>query len=251
MIVGLVSSFREGRLVAGAIESLRPACDVVLVLEGPAPAEREPSGPESELRRFDRAQDVIVRRGAWQSDAAKRSELADWARVRWARARASRGPLWLLVLDADELLLWGEYLPDYLAWLDGEPDAIRNATGGFPLRHVEPDGSVHLSYGRVLNGLQVRRYLVSGYQLELASGLVVALPLLPLCSAGGIPLAPAEGPPRDEHERDLWLAQHRPPLAGEPHVLHRHPLRQRGRAEQRMHDDEAAWFSETVRDLSA
>ena len=250
MIVGLVSCFREGRLVAGAIESLRPACDVVLVLEGPAPPEREPTGPESELRRFDRSQDVIVRRGAWQSDAAKRSELAEWARVCWARWRASRGPLWLLVLDADELLLWGEYLPDYLAWLDGEPDATRNATGGFPLRHVEPDGSVHLSYGRVLNGLQVRRYLVSGYQLELASGLVVALPLLPLCSAGGIPLAPADGPPVDVGARDLWLAQHRPPLAGEPHVLHRHPLRARARAAVRMKDAEGAWFEQVTKGVA-
>lgn len=248
MIVGLVTCYREGRLIRGCISSLARACDTVLVLEGPAPAGRELAGDASELQFRGRPDNVVVRTGAWDDDAAKRTELVVWAQALHSRRRAqpSRDPLWLVWLDGDELLLWPEYLPDYLEFLRAAPDSEENATGGFPLRHVEPDGSVYLSWGRVLNGRTVRRYLVSGYQVELDSGVIVALPLTPLCTAGGIPLAPEDGVPATDDARDLWLASSRPPLAGEPHVLHRHPLRRRGRAAQRMHDDEAAWFERTV-----
>jgi hypothetical protein len=246
VIVGLVTTYREGRLALGAIESLRKGCDLVLVLDGPAPPDREPVGDPTPYPR-DQGR-LLIRRGQWEDDAAKRTALVLWARQLWARSpKSDRGDgLWLVWCDADEVLLWSEYLPDYIAAAVAH-EATRNATGGFSLRHVEPDGSVHLSGGRVLNGLHVARYLVSGYQVELANGLVVALPLTPLCSAGGIPLAPPEGIPSDEGERDLWLATNRPPLQGEPHTLHRHPLRKPDRAAHRMHDDEGAWFEATVR----
>jgi hypothetical protein len=246
VIVGLVTCYREGSLVTGAINSLRHACEIVLVLEGPAPADREPSGEPSQLPDA-KALGVLVRHGKWEDDAAKRTELVLWARQLWARKQKGErgGGLWLVWCDADEVLLWPEYLRDYIdAAVAHEHE--QNATGGFPLRHVEPDGSVHFSWGRVLNGLNVVRYLVSGYQLELTNGLVVALPLTPLCAAGGIPIAPEQGQPREPEEVDRWLARNRPPLQGEPHILHRHPLRARDRARHRMHDDEGAWFERTV-----
>jgi hypothetical protein len=249
VIVGLCSSFREGRLVRGAVESLAEGCEVVLVLEGPAPHDREPLGKESELRGLPA--NVIVRRESHDDDAAKRTALVQWAQALHKRRsyHHSRSPLWLVWCDADEILLWSRYLPDYLEHLEQSSDAYanENATGGFGLRHVEPDGSVHLSTGRVLNGHTAFRYLVSGYQLELDSGMIVALPLLPLCSAGGIPLSPnsVQLTQLTPETQDEWLAQHRPPLDGEPHTLHRHPLRSKPRARQRMHVDEAQWFERT------
>lgn len=242
MIVGLVTSWREGNLAAGAARSLRPACDMVLVLDAPL-AGVDVDGPATNWAPVVREGRVLVRADgnamARESDAAKRTELVQWAQT-VHRRRAAREPLWLVWCDADELLLWGEWLPDYIERAGEE--VTRNGAGGFPLRHVEADGSVHYSWGRVIDGLQVRQYLHSGYQVELTSGMVVALPLTPLCTAGGIPLAPEAGIPADEQERDRWLGVNRPPLQGEPHIVHRHALRSGRRSAVRGGALEQEWF---------
>ena len=250
VIVGLVSSYREGELVAGAIRTAASACELVLVLEGPIGGGVDLASTRAS--RLRPSPHVLVREEVepFESDAAKRTELLRWAQsIHAAKISAGRArtdePLWVVWVDGDELLLWGEWLGDYIARAIEEGDG-ENATGGFPLRLVEADGSVHLSWGRVVNGLAVRRYLTAAYEAELVSGLVVAMPLTPSCTAGGVPLMPAEwqAPPASPEERDLWLAQYRPPLAGEPHILHRHTLRGRVRSGLRGKDLEAAAFEE-------
>lgn len=187
--VGLLSSYREGGLAAAAVASLRACCDTVLCLEGPAGATLEAGDPTVFTRERRRPQDVLVREGAWASDAAKRTELVAWAK------RLYPGPLWGLVLDGDEALLFPELLPDYL----DRADRQQAGPGGLRLKIVEPDGQVYESAARALRIDLVADYVLSGYQIRLeGSQTVVTLPLLP-----------AE----------------KPPIIGEPHILHRSYLR--------------------------
>lgn len=258
MIVGLVSSYREGNLVAGAVRTAAAGCELVLVLEAPIAGVELAGSRASALRASSR---VLVRETAepFESDAAKRTELLRWAqRVHAGKIGAGRArvdePLWCVWVDGDELLLWGEWLPDYIERADEE--RLESGAGGFPLRLVEPDSSVHLSWGRVIDGLAVKRYRTGAYEVELVSGMTVALPLTPICSAGGIPLDPvgrqgdvivtgaAAWQAMSVEQRDRELALRRPPLAGEPHILHRHSLRSSRRAAVRGKDLEARAFEE-------
>lgn len=222
MIVGLVSCYREGRLVAGAVRSALAACDVVHVAEGPW-GEAPDVGEPSDLERWHKprkpkpraAGGVYVRYGRWEDDAAKRTWLLE-------QTRPYDPPVWGVWVDGDELLLWGEYLRDMVARAETE-----TGTGGFGLRLVELDGSVAMCQGKVIRCENVRRYLVSSYQVELLNGMTVALPNVPHWDW-------QRGGPTG----------HRPPLAGEPHLLHRSGLRAGERAELRGHDAEAQWFTE-------
>src|SRR5579875_3415187 len=125
-VVGLVSSYREGRLVQGAIRSLeRVDLDDLLVYEGPAgeipdgieqaPASELPPSGRRALEdlepgtRIRRVRGGRVHRGQWRSDARKRN-----AMLAEAKRRNGNGPLWGVWLDGDELLAHGEYLRDRL-----------------------------------------------------------------------------------------------------------------------------------------
>jgi hypothetical protein len=231
MIIACISAYREGRLLEGARASAAAGCDRVIVCDGPV--ER------------------------WGGDAGKRTHMLELARSEGARVRAQKKgrkdePLWVLWLDADELLLWGEYLRDWIGRVEEETGA-----GGFPLRIVELDGSVALAYGKVIRADYVRRYLHSSYQVELTNGVVVALPNVKICGAGGVPYGPfphrpdpsgvlVPAPPGSP-EVEEYLGRHRPPLAGEPHLLHRSLLRSPERSVRRLSEVEAEWFEERIR----
>jgi len=178
---------------------------------------------------------------SYPDPTAKRNAAFTWSK------RIGAG--WVVWLDGDELLLWGEYLPDMI----GRAEAEETAVGGFPLRIVEADGSVGLNYGRVVRTTAVRKYVLDASQAELHTGVVVGLPNEKICAAGGVPygpfpheqapdgtLVPAQ-PGSEPVER--YLARHRPPLNGEPHVLHRTLLRAPERASvRRLSEVEAdAW----------
>jgi hypothetical protein len=49
-------------------------------------------------------------------------------------------------------------------------------------------------------------------------------------------------------EMEEFLARHRPPLAGEPHLLHRSVLRDPERTERRLSDVEGDWFEQAISD---
>lgn len=237
MIYGLVSSFREGVLLDNAVRSAAVGCDQVLICEGPvnnAPA----TGPESWVGAGGLSQNVTMRYGEWESDAAKRTDLLRWAQD--LNALRCWGPAWALWVDGDEALIWPEYLSDLTARAEYETGA-----GGFGIRIVEMDGSVAMCSGKIIRLDAVERYLVSSYQVELAGGMVVALPNVPICGAGGIPLGDYD-PSMPSEERDAWLAKHRPPLQGEPHLLHRSGLRAPTRTTERLHKAEGDWFTNTL-----
>lgn len=259
MIVACMSTYREGRLVLEAVRSALKGCDHVIVLEGYAGdgADPEPGEPtpldELELLAdgLELADDgprlhLHPERGH-ASDADKRTRLLELARR--LRHRRDMEPLWVLWLDGDEVLMWPEMLADHCHRFDLE----QTATGGFPLRLVELDGSTVLCYGKMIRGDRVKRYLHSSYQVELEApdgprdrpGPIVALPNVPLTGAGGIPVQ-VDPKPRNEDEQAVWLARYRQPLQGEPHLLHRSALRHPDRAGTRMHDAEAEWFPERL-----
>lgn len=246
-----ISSYDEGTLLEGALSSAIAVGGIVHLLEGPVAGTGRPRplpahladgvlgyrevGPK--LHEPYTLVDVPAVR-TYKDDADKRN-----VGLRWAR-RACLD--WLVWLDGDEVLLWPEYLRDWI----GRASQEETAVGGFPLRIVELDGSVALGYNRIVRVSVVRKYLVAASQVELHTGLTVGTPNVKVCGAGGIPwgnVPKFEGtdnyatPGSDEME--AWLARHRPPLHGEPHILHRSMLRNPKRTAQRQHEAEAERFA--------
>lgn len=241
MVIGLVSCFREGRLAADAIRTALDGCEHVIAFEGPVSGS-EPRGPESELDRFARSNRVTIEHGEWESDAAKRTDMLEHARLFCtSRQRVHPGKKawlnnpWAVWIDGDEVLLYGDMLAANLARAEYE---ITGA-GGMPIRIVELDGSVAMCYGKVISLNAIKRYLVSSYHVELENGIEVSLPNVPVCRAGGYPLGEQ---PNNDDALARWLGTHRAPLHGEPHLLHRSMLRSPERTAPRLHDQEAEWF---------
>lgn len=210
-VVGLVSSYREGPLLASAMRSLAPL-DGVVVCEGPI-AGSEGDGPESE--RGPLPLGSIAFEGVFPDDAAKRTAILERAKRQW------QGPTWGLWLDGDELLLWGEYLHDWLWRVEQEEGEV----AGFPFPLVELDGSVVICMGKLVRIDRVKRYLVSSSYIELVNG--------SRRTVGNVAYwNPVDGPLQFLPDgRPHWRA--RPPLQGEPHLLHRSLLRARGRTVER------------------
>lgn len=230
-IVGLVSSFREGPLLASAVRSLA-ALDHVLVFEGPVEG-NEPAGPASVIPRENR---VTVIEGAWETDAAKRTAMVAWVQV-FGRCLDEEGT-WGLWLDGDELLLWGEYLKDWLAAaVDEAQTDAENPVIGWPLSLVEMDSSVTWCMGKLVRVDQVRRYLVSSSYLELLNGRRVTVGNVPAWTPTG---GPQQFTGLQGESRPHWRA--RPPLQGEPHLLHRWKLRSKTRSVERQNEAEARNF---------
>jgi hypothetical protein len=238
MIVGLCSSFREGRLAESAVRSLLPACDRVVVLEGPI-GDAPTAGPATDWPSVRRAGRVLVKEGRWGSDAEKRTAMLHEAKRGYAtyneRGASRGGPgLWGVILDGDEVLLHGELLPDYL-------DALPAEALGFSLHLMELDGSCSYIPNRVLRLDRITRWILSSYAFEI-DGVAVSKPNVKILDAGE-PDSAEWVDVGDGHTR-----QRRRPLAGEPHILHRSVLRpaERQARVQRQHEAEAESFEELL-----
>jgi hypothetical protein len=129
-----------------------------------------------------------------------------------------QGPLWVLWLDGDELLLWGEQLHDWLTRVLHDDDPA-NPVGGWPFALVELDGSVSICMGKLVRADLIRRYLVSSSYIEMVDG--------SRRTVGNVCYWTVKDGPMFEH----WRA--RPPLQGEPHLLHRSILRSGSRSVER------------------
>src|SRR5215469_14569311 len=102
MIVGMVPTYKEGKLARDAIASILPICKAVIVFEGPisnAPSE----GIPSDFSSFKKDQRVIIKYGEWDSEVHKRNEMLDFT-------RRYPAPVWGVFVDADEIVIWPEYL---------------------------------------------------------------------------------------------------------------------------------------------
>jgi len=227
-LVTLISVFEEeDHMLNAAIDSAKIS-DRIMVYDGPIKAMKNRVLNSWEVKRTPRGTTYYFFTGHWKSDADKRTDML-------IEAQADNYDAWALWLDGDEILLYGEYLKDHCYRAEQE-----TATGGTTIRIVEYDGSVAQCYGKLIRVGAVRSYLMSSYEIELENGMTVALPNVPICSAGGIPIGEIKG--RD----DPMLALNRPPLMGEPHLLHRHGLRNPERTAPRLHDEEAKSFEDML-----
>jgi len=222
-IIALVSVFEESdHMLKSCIDSAGDL-DKILVFNGTVNSNvhRFKSRPILQTSKKTQFRYYV---GQWRSDAEKRTEML-------LEAQAYDEDCWALWLDGDEILLFGEYLKDHVIRAEEE-----TATGGATIRIVEYDGSVANCYGKLIKVSNVSEYIMSSYEIKLKNGMTVALPNVPICSAGGIPIGEIKD--RD----DPILALNRPPLIGEPHLLHRHGLRSPEREAPRLHDQEAQDF---------
>lgn len=209
-----------------AVRSLA-ALDHVIIYEGPV--EDNPGlGPESVTGALSKR--VSYLEGVWASDAAKRTAMLEKAQQ---LPRAPGEPLWGLWLDGDELLLWGEYLRDWV-WRVSQQGDEGNEVAGWPFALVELDGSVSLCMGKLVRLDLIKRYLISSSYIELVNG--------DRRTVGNVEYwNPVDGPTQFDGEgRPHWRA--RPPLQGEPHLQHRPVLRSRLRGVERQHLAEARNF---------
>lgn len=255
MIVGLVSTYREGALAVGAIRSLLPAVDAVRVLDGPIGGEG--NGLERALDVFAKDQRVICNYGEFVSDAEKRTRLLE-------STRRYPAPTWGVILDGDELLLWGEHLRAQIEHLEERERATGEVQTGCSLRLVESDGSVSQINARVLRLDLIDSYVHSSYHLRWINGSESARPNFPIVTAGMGDLPPhaellrdledapagtewAEMRDRLQREQDAGWMQCRRPVQGEPHILHRSILRSPNRSDvTRMHIVEHDGLAGTV-----
>ncbi len=234
-IIGLISCYDEGYLLESTILSALAACDEVGIFEGPVGKQTiKPLRLSASLKTKHYLHTPPVRR--YKDDADKRNVALSWAKKKWPR-----DDTWIVWLDGDEVLIWPEYLRDWV-----QRGRHVTGVGGIQLRIVELDGSVVFSNGRVVRTAVIKRYLLAASQVVLNTGMIIALPHELLCTAGGMPVKPADGWGMEPAQMDAYLARYRPPVAGEPHILHRSLLRDPKRGVQRQNVPESEWFPPQV-----
>lgn len=223
-LLAFTSSYREGSLVQGAIRSGLAAADLVVCFDGPAgqASDRgEPSDFSPWLSRKGQTKEsrLIIRTGEWASDAAKRTAMIEWARGRY------QPPVWCVWIDGDEVLLWGEFLRDYIIRVM-QGDAVKggNPTASFAVKLADMDGQVWNCFAKVLRLDLVEAILESSYQVKFYG--VDTVMVLP--------------------NEIGQLA----PLQGEPHLLHRSMLRPPGRDKDRLHKREPGFYEEKLTELT-
>ncbi len=238
MIVGLVSTYREGRLAEDAVRSLLSCCQHVIVADGPI-GDNPPAGVETDWKVFRKDQRVAVHDFAsftsgksWLTDADKRTWLLE-------KTRRYPAPVWGIILDGDELLLYGEQIPALIEHHEQEARANEGTSLGATMRIVEGDGTCGVITARILRLDLIERWLISSYHLLLKNGQEVSKPNGYFLKAGE--------PDTDRIETTTGM-QIRRPLQGEPHILHRSFLRPPQRSAERQSAAEATAFDELVRD---
>lgn len=236
----MVSSYKEGRLVAAAIRSLlNVELDRLYVYEGPAGPPLGDDVPDSDLSAAMMLAGGVIRvhHGRWRTDARKRNEMLQQAK------RDFPGVTWGVIVDGDEVLVNGEYLRDRLQSLVWD-DEMKGARAGdtsnppwarWPLHFVEADGSMHLITARVMRIDLVRSIDVSSSVITNEHGVREGWGNYAARSAAWIESWLAA---IDQGKMIAW-----PPLPCEPHLVHRSNLRHPLRRQLRMSQQEAEEFA--------
>jgi len=214
MIIGMIPSYNEGLLARDAINSIRSICKTILVFEGPiegAPIE----GIPSDFSMFRKDPHVIIKHGTWTSEVAKRNAMLQFT-------RRYPAPTWGLFVDADEVILWPEYIESYIESCDSQaPEDQTNVA--CPLLRVEIDGSVQ-TLKRIIRLDMLEAHVLSMSQWKfMGSDIAVTFPAIP---------------------------SERSPRMGEPHIFHRAFLRPPKRGGFRLYEREIEDFQKLESDMS-
>ncbi len=248
IVVGFCSSYCEGRLVRGAIDSLRDVgLDHLYAYEGPAgdPLENEADLPPSQLDELAGYASVTVHRGRWRTDGRKRN---DW--LQRVKRDFPGGPVWAVVVDADEVLVHGRFLRDRLEWIVAS-DELRGASvatpdnppmARWPLHLVEHEGSMSIITARVFRVDLLRSIDHSSSVVTNIGGVRDGW--------GNYAATSAEFTRRWFDAVDAGAMIAWPPLPCEPHLVHRSNLRHPARAGLRMSTQEQVEFDRAQREES-
>lgn len=240
IVVGMMSTYKEGSLCVAAVKSLlNVGLDALYVYEGPAGDPLPDEVPDSELAAIETlaGREIIVHRGRWRTDGRKRNDMLQRAKADYP------GIAWGVVLDGDEVLGNAEYLRDRLQALlwDDEERSASIATpdnapiSRWPLRLIEADGGISFITARVFRLDLVRSIDHSSSVITNVSGI-------------------QEGWGNYQEMSSLWLEVWLraidngkmvawPPLPCEPHIVHRSNLRHPLRRSLRMSDQETVEFA--------
>jgi len=206
MIVGMIPTYKEGLLARDAINSILPICKTVLVFEGPisgAPSD----GIPTDLSAFRKNPHVIIKHGEWKSEVAKRNEMLNFTR------RYST-PTWGIYLDADEVILWPEYIESYIEACEAQSPEGQDCVV-CPILRVEVDGSIQ-NIKRIIRLDLLEQHILSMSQWKFfGSDIAVTFPSIP---------------------------EERTPNQGEPHIFHRAFLRPPKRGGFRLYEKEIEDF---------
>lgn len=206
-IATAISCYKEAKLVQGAIQSVSCLSGHIWVWEGrnnPDIIDTEPTELSTDFNGK-----IHWNYGEWESEAAKRTAI-----VRDIKDFYSDG-CWILSLDADEILVWGEYLQGWVDTLTpGYPDDDENVV---PILMSELNKeSVGGWFCRQSNGRLIHSSMIDYYEL-----------------ASVVFIAPDGKKGYFNHETSPRI-----PFPGEPHLHHRDYLRKPDRAKFRQHSQE-------------
>lgn len=208
MIVGMIPTYKEGKLARDAITSLINVCNCILVFEGRIKGAPD-SGIDTDFGKFRGAlgQKCIRKVGEWESEVAKRNAMLEYT-------RRFKPPVWGIFLDADEVILWPEYIESYIEACDAQaPEDQMNVA--CPLLRVEVDGSIQ-TLKRIVRLDMLERHMLSMSQWKFyGSDIAVTFPAIP---------------------------SERTPNMGEPHIFHRAFLRPPVRGGFRLYEREIEDF---------
>lgn len=220
-LVGLCPTYREGPLAASAVRSLLECCRVVVVFEGPISGAPEDGYP-TDLDEFRKNQRVVIKTGVWESEVAKRNAMLEFT-------RRYPAPTWGVYLDADEILIDAQYIPDYI-WASEVNHTGEMPVAAIPMLIQEVDASVGRLH-RIIRLDLLEAHVLSMSQWKFKGwDSIVTFPLVAVWRPGE---------DVTEHAR--------PPMQGEPHIHHRSYYRPPKRGEYRLHQLEGDDFRELER----
>lgn len=231
-IVVLISSYREGTLIQGAVDSVLQIATDILIYEG-AVTEGSVIGVPTKLD-YATQQLVYFRTGKWEKESEKRTEMVLEAK------KKQPGGCWILTLDADEIVVWPEHLPALLNQLSpGYPKSPENIPSlklteniwvsndnQYPFDNENPNSGEYRSIGfwtdyapsHLFHSSLIERYTVGGWRF-----------LTPDGKEGILDRRPAPNMP----------------CFGEPHIHHRPYLRIGERKELRLsNEEELEWLTQ-------
>lgn len=223
-IVCLVSTYREGNLARGAIRSALKATQNIIVFEGLTETEHINGDPTI----FGNYKKYLKSTANWKSESDKRTAMLKYAKRHYG------SNFWCLLVDADEILVWGEYLQDWLHVLSPGPGSDENIVpikvteGTIRTTEIELEGEqkVEIPMGvwtdigpsHLYHASIIDHYVVGAWQFATPDGRVGVLDRKPAM---------------------------RPPMMGEPHIHHRSYLRRGDRKEFRASGhEEQRWLNE-------